>query len=57
MWGRLGWMFAGLVLFSLIGLIPLLGTLVQFLAVVTGAGAFIFAASGGGEKQSEAVPL
>ena len=57
MWGRLGWMFAGLVLFSLIGLIPILGNLVQFLAVVTGAGAFILAASGSGEKPSEAASL
>ncbi len=57
MWGRLGWMFVGLVLFALIGLIPILGNLVQFLAVVTGAGAFILAASGSGERPSEAVSL
>ncbi len=57
MWSRLGWMFAGLVLFALVGLIPILGNLVQFLAVVTGAGAFVLAASGDGQKQPEAVAV
>ena len=46
-WGRLGWMFVGLVLFAVIGLIPFLGNLVQFLSIVTGLGAFVLAILGG----------
>jgi uncharacterized membrane protein YccF (DUF307 family) len=39
----LGWTLVGLVAFTLVGLIPLLGNLAQFFALVTGFGAFILA--------------
>ena len=52
-WPRLGWMLAGLALFGVVGLIPVLGNLVQFLAIVTGFGAFVMAMWGGNSKQAE----
>jgi len=43
---RLGWMLVGLIVFSVIGIVPILGNLIQFLAAVTGSGAFVLAAVG-----------
>ncbi len=53
-WPRLGWMLAGLVVFGVVGLIPVLGNLVQFLAIVTGLGAFVIAMWGRGTRPAEA---
>lgn len=52
-WSRLGWTLAGLFLFAVVGMIPILGSLVQFLAIVTGLGAFVLGMWGGGSKQTE----
>jgi len=43
---RLGWMLVGLIVFSVIGIVPILGNLIQFLAAFTGSGAFVLAAVG-----------
>ena len=53
MWPRLGWMLAGLVAFGIVGLIPVLGNLVQFLSIVTGLGAFVIAMWGRGTSSAE----
>lgn len=42
----LGWTLLGLVVFTLVGMVPLVGNLAQFFALVTGFGAFILAVSG-----------
>lgn len=42
----LGWTLLGLVAFTVIGTIPVVGNLAQFFALVTGFGAFVLAVSG-----------
>lgn len=49
-WPRLGWMLAGLVVFAVVGMVPVLGNLAQFLVIVTGFGAFVMAMWGGESK-------
>ena len=46
---RLGWTLIGLFAFVVVGVIPILGHLVQFLAVVTGLGAIVLGAWSGRE--------
>jgi hypothetical protein len=41
----LGWTLLGLLAFMLVGVIPLVGNLAQFFALVTGFGAFILAST------------
>ena len=49
----LGWTLLGLVLFCLVGLMPIVGNLAQFFALVTGFGAFVLAMLGGNPPRGQ----
>jgi cytoskeletal protein CcmA (bactofilin family) len=51
---RLAWTFVGLVLFSIVGLVPIIGNLAQFFALITGFGAFILAITANNTPRVEA---